>query len=173
MPPADLIAFDPGLRCSGISFFADGVLVDARIARISQGAGRDCRGAHAMASAVLKTVADRPLDPPVEVIYERPQVYMSGAGGDPDDVMQLAYVNGAVAGRLTTIHRPRDLRFKGYYARQWKGQVPKNIHHSRVREALDDDELGRLDSGLDGVAASLRHNALDAVGLGLTQVHRL
>lgn len=46
-----------------------------------------------------------------------------------------------------------------YTPRAWKGNVPKDTHHDRVRAALSVPELKRLlDDG---------HDALDAVGIGL------
>ena len=49
---------------------------------------------------------------------------------------------------------------------QWKGQVPKEIHHPRVWAALAPLEQSLVHEACNGVAPSKRHNVLDAVGLG-------
>jgi hypothetical protein len=96
---------------------------------------------------------------PVSFTVERPQVYGSGLSRK-DDIVNLAFAAGELAGvvRCTwpelTIHSPLP--------REWKGQVPKQIHNDRVmaraqREGITVD-FGKIPPG--------RHNhAIDALGL--------
>jgi len=81
-------------------------------------------------------------------------------------LFQLAYVNGAVAYML---NRPST----GYLPREWKGQVPKRIHQPRIIKALTDEERAEMDKDLAPYTKSLRHNALDAVGIGLKYLRRM
>jgi hypothetical protein len=91
-------------------------------------------------------------------ISEVPQVYRAGASkGDPDDLIQLAGVVGvfAQAFRATTHF--------GVKPREWKGQVPKDVHHARLVKTLTPEELAMVEAA---APPSLRHNVLDAVGIG-------
>ncbi len=49
-------------------------------------------------------------------------------------------------------------------AREWKGQVPKDIHHTRILDKLTIEELP--------LASKANHDTLDAIGLGLFQLGR-
>jgi hypothetical protein len=55
---------------------------------------------------------------------------------------------------------------------QWKGQTPKDIHHSRIWARLTLDEREVVNEAARGMAPSKRHNMLDAVGLGLWVANR-
>jgi hypothetical protein len=56
---------------------------------------------------------------------------------------------------------------------QWKGQVPKAVHHKRVRATLMTDEQVVSDVYLDTIKPALRHNVWDAIGLGLVVLGRM
>lgn len=95
------------------------------------------------------------------VIVEVP----TGRGGNtkatPDNLIALALKAGRVIGRYEQL---------GQFVltvtpNQWKGSVPKAIHHKRIRAALSTDELLLL------VGAS--SDVIDAVGLGLWDLGRL
>jgi hypothetical protein len=51
----------------------------------------------------------------------------------------------------------------GVKPREWKGQVPKDVHHARLVKTLTPDELAMVEAS---APPSLRHNVLDAVGIG-------
>lgn len=160
----DLLAIDPGLRHCGVASFRQGRLVGAALV---QGApeGRGWPAWITMTEAIELAVADR-IAPGAVLVLERPQVYAVGMSkGDPDDLLELTGIVGAVAARLeaqgahVTLYKPRE----------WKGQVPKAVHNERVRSHLDPEEL-RI---LDGCGArSLIHNVTDAVGIGLFHLRR-
>ncbi len=91
------------------------------------------------------------------VVIERPQIYRNSKA-PPNDIITLAigvgiYVERYSASSSITMVLPHD----------WKGTVPKPIHHARILAQLSGDELHVL--GLTKVPASKRHNMLDAVGL--------
>ncbi len=54
---------------------------------------------------------------------------------------------------------------------EWKGNTPKDIHGLRIIRALSLKELAVYEEVK--CAASLRHNVVDAIGLGLWRVGRL
>ena len=77
--------------------------------------------------------------------------------GDPQDLIRLAQVAGAVLGTL--VHRAHDYAIP--LPRVWKGNTPKDIHHARL--ARDYPQW------VEPVAAhtpkSKQHHVWDAVGL--------
>lgn len=83
------------------------------------------------------------------VVIEKPQVYQGALQkGDPNDLIDLTVLVGAL------VQGSRRSEILLTTPRQWKGQVPKNIHHKRIRKRLPD--LGRCSK-----------DAMDAVGLCL------
>ena len=52
----------------------------------------------------------------------------------------------------------------------WKGFCPKSIHQPRILKALTDQERALV---MGCMPASLRHNVVDAVGIGLYYLGRL
>ena len=91
-------------------------------------------------------------------ISEVPQVYRAGASkGDPDDLIQLAGVVGLFTGIIEADE------YLGVKPREWKGQVPKDVHHARLIKTLSAEDLEKINAA---APPSLRHNVLDAVGIG-------
>lgn len=93
------------------------------------------------------------------LICEIPMVYPrgSGKGEDPNDLIQVALSAGAVLGAAV-------LGITVYPA-EWKGQLPKDIHHKRVRAHVSFSSLAEYD--VERVAPNLQHNVLDAIGIGI------
>jgi len=159
--PEVLGCLDPGLREAGIAVFRRGVLSKACLVRNPERTIRGPRAWTAIATEAARRLEGLELD---TLILEVPQVYAQGKWkGDPADLIELAGVDGAVAQAL----HPRAVY--GYLPREWKGQTPKPIHNARVEATLTPAELAVMDA----CPASLRHNMLDAVGLGLFQLGRL
>jgi hypothetical protein len=164
-----LAAVDPGLRTLGLSIFNNGELVHAALIRNPEKKARGPQAWWAMAQAA-RAHFDRlfawegwpnPLD---EYVVEIPQVYRFGkTSTDPDDLIQIAAVGAAVG----TILRPKTAT--GFYPRQWKGQVPKEVMGSRIESRLTDKEA----KSIVKCATSLRHNIVDSVGIGLYHLGRL
>jgi len=92
-----------------------------------------------------------------EVIIEWPQIYRHSKG-DPNDLLLLAGVAGIYTQKYS--HSSKIVLYK---PAQWKGQIPKPIHHKRIIE--------RLGSAIDRVELpknkKLQADVWDAVGLGL------
>lgn len=116
-------------------------------------------------------VTDDPLKVPVTVrnmsgqivvVIEEPQIYRTRKmKGDPNDLIPVARLAGRyeeraiVSGAKVRIVKPAD----------WKGQLKKEISHERIFEKLSADEH-KVMSAVK-CAAGIRHNMLDAIGIGL------
>lgn len=104
----------------------------------------------------------------VDAWIEAPVIYPRSKAR-PADIMNLCRQAGEWFGTY------RTLGVEAHYVEpaEWKGQVPKDIHHARVWAVLSDDERSVVTTAGNGVAPSKRHNILDAVGLGLWVAKRL
>ena len=97
-----------------------------------------------------------------DVWIERPVIYPRSKV-PPNDIVTLA-LN---AGRWEGIYSHLGLEVHFVEPATWKGQVPKNIHHRRIRAALSHLENDIVAKAIAPLAPSKAHNVLDAVGLGL------
>jgi len=82
------------------------------------------------------------------------------------DLIAVTHTGAYVAGVL----RPHTLRYPT--AQQWKGSVPKRIHHDRIAKILSPAERAVVAWVAVRVPSSLLHNVWDAVGLGLWGLDR-
>lgn len=119
--------------------------------------------------------------PGAELAIEIPYIYPKGPqgkkeGADPNDSIAVAYAAGLIAG----LRQPRVI--ETYLPREWKKQIPKQIHHERIwnclegweREVLPIETWERIQIGINGGPYSWGgHNLLDAVGIGLVFLGRL
>ena len=103
------------------------------------------------------------------VVCECPTLYRGGKAR-PADVITLALRAGEAVGFAKGMWPNAKCEY--VEPRTWKGQVPKDVHHARIFAALNDIERNVVATNLKGLAASKRHNALDAVGLGLWAAKR-
>ena len=157
-----MLAIDPGLRGCGVSFWTDGVLMYAEYLRNPAISGQGVSAWYQMARIVRHRTGGQEN---LCFVAEVPQVYQgSNQKGDPNDLIELAGVVGAVAWAVEAdecvTYRPRE----------WKGQTPKEIMLPRIRAKLSQEELDRVNLPS---AASLQHNVWDAVGIGLKAAGRL
>lgn len=164
-----LISFDPGLREAGLAVFQDGTLAFATLVR-AQGKERGGKAWKEMGLSVFRTLnAHFPyaLVREGRFVSEIPQVYREGksANVDPEDLTNLTGVVGAVIGFLD----PAEV--ETCVPAQWKGQVPKEIHNRRIISTLTPNEKAVLDA--IKCPASLKHNVVDAVGIGLFALGRM
>lgn len=145
-----LVAIDPGVRRMGVAGFdLKGELLYAFLA---------CGDKWPETiQAVRDWVVDRD-DVCDRLVVEKPQVYVQRKlKGDPNDLIDVAVVVGALISSFGfgnfTLYRPHE----------WKGQVPKEVAVERIKAALSDKELQRLELP----AKSYQHNVYDAIGIGL------
>ncbi len=95
------------------------------------------------------------------VIVEIPCWRGKNTKASPDSLITLGIRAGIVAGRYEQLEQ----RVQLVHPHKWKGNVPKNVHHPRIKAALCADELALI-RGASG-------DMLDAVGLGLWELGRL
>jgi hypothetical protein len=161
-----VVSLDPGLRHLGLSVFIDGVLRHAILVRNPEKKARDGKAWSAMGQATIDALfaIDAELVFPDVLVSEIPQVYWGrSGGGNADDLIQLAGVVGAVA------HAIDAKDFVAYRPRQWKGNVPKEAMCKRIESRLSAEEL----AAIAPCPASLRHNVVDSIGVGLKYLGRL
>ncbi len=166
-----ILAVDPSLACTGWAVFDNGQLSSAGIIPTKPRLSYRDR-LHEVRKA-LPFSGGAPFD---LLVLEWPQIYRekkqtkrdafgNARRTDPNDLLWVAAVAGIV---LTTVHatdvlmqRPGD----------WKGQVPKSIHNARVIARLSPPEREAFRRA--GLPKSQEHNAIDAIGLGLTALGRM
>lgn len=177
-------ALDPGVRGCGVALYDWGELVacgyvpnpaewegDAQLgALVEMGVAVDVWVEEHWPEATRTELSD-----PWSVVFEWPQVYTAGKlRGDPNDLLPLAGIGMWLWGR-----RGLDPGHARYRPAEWKGQLPTggkrgaaDVVEARVRGRLGAEELRVLEAGLLNVARSLRHNVVDAVGIGLHHLGR-
>ena len=150
-----VIGIDPGLRGCGVAVVENKILKHASYVKNENTDGRGPAAWVDMATAVhsyvyaLGALAGNSTTLVQEVMKVYPR-----QKGDPADLLELNGVNVAIAAMLLCEE------YACYFARDWKGQVPKAIHNARIEGKLSPEEKQRI------VATPyLRHNAVDAVGI--------
>lgn len=145
-----ILAIDPG-NCTGWAFFRDGELMEVGV---TQSDARNCPAVKLLLQGCEA------------LTIELPQVYRAGLSkGDPNDLIKVAVgvgrwvERGAITGAAVTLVKPAE----------WKGQIPKDIHHKRITSLLTPLEFSRIPA----MSKDKAHNALDAMGLGLWTLKRL
>jgi hypothetical protein len=91
-------------------------------------------------------------------------VYPTRRGkGDPNIQIALTAVVVAAISNVNSMLGERiDCTWTLVDAYQWKGRLPKKIHHDRLRNKYP-DEISKADH----ISISHRHNAIDAIGIAL------
>ncbi len=111
-----------------------------------------------------------------ELVIEMPFIYPRGkrnhkTGVDrainPNDIVRLALCVGRITGVATTISDPKIVYYKPF---DWKHQLPKDVHHERIKRALSEVELARCELPK---AKKAQLDLWDAVGLGQFHVQQL
>lgn len=146
-------SFDPGVKVLAHARFEDRVLVHCAISR-----------ADSIEVMLTKTHPFGSESPDVCVV-EKPQVYPQRHWrGDPNDLISIALVAGAVARaygqKSLVLVKPHD----------WKGTRDKDADNDYTLKNLTEIERECIDR-LE-LPKTLRHNVIDAVGLGLWYLDR-
>lgn len=152
-----VIGVDPGLRGCGVAVMEDGKLKHASYIKSPNTDGRGTEAWVDMATAVHSYVYELGAlaGTKATLVQEVMKVYPRQKG-DAADLLELNGVNGAIAAMV-----PCE-EYVCYFARDWKGQVPKAIHNARTEGKLSPEEKQRIVA-----TPHLRHNAVDAVGIAL------
>lgn len=159
-----VVAIDPGLRYCGVAVADSDRLVACALVANPDKQGRNPEAWASMAKAVRGWAMLH--GPFARARSETPQVYQPGHHGgkriDPSDLLQLQGVVGALSMAFDGLETVQPA--------QWKGQLPKEVCHTRIRARLSPEEIAILDGCV--CAASLKHNVADAVGILLDTVGR-
>lgn len=174
-----ILAIDPGLRHCGCALFDRAELLAAVLVKNPDKKGRGPATAMQMAQAVMGWVMDAARVSAIEtLVLEYPRVYPGLRDNDPNDLIELACVDGALAGWLVigkVVH---------YYPSDWKGQTPANPTARQIVKRLTSAEMLKVEnlepflSALEKAekrqkdVAHSAHNTLDAVGIGLKYLGR-
>lgn len=161
-----LIAIDPGVRMCGYAIFNKRKLAEAGIVRTKY----DNLYSQVFVLTNLlsnEIIYSKPcVEPFNNFVIELPVVYdKKQQKGDPNDLIRLAFVAGAITRGLCGSHFPRALTPT---PREWKGTLKKEIHHERIKRACPEAEPIALKT-----AKTYRHNVYDAIGLGLWALERI
>lgn len=160
-----LVCLDPGTAEAGIAVYENRELVCAWLSRLRP-LGKT-RGWLLMARQVYRDLMSRyPLEAlsGATLAIEVPQIYHGRSVGK--DQIKLAQMGAALAGYLAS---RIEISVKEYLPKQWKGSVKKEAMTDRILERLTPEEISRIEE----CPASLRHNIVDACGIGLKMSGRL
>jgi hypothetical protein len=144
----DLICVDPAVRRLAFAIYHRGVLV---------------------ACGYCRSAEDIPLDVARSYhwVLEKPRKYDRFSVAHKD----LDGLDRKLAG-CRKVARKRGDSTEDTRPMEWKGNVPKHIHHGRLLRALGRGEASMLD-GKPGAAMNYDHDVYDAVGIGLTKLDRV
>lgn len=87
---------------------------------------------------------------------------------NPNDLMDLSFVGGAVMGALITnymLEHPPIVLCP--YAKDWKGTLTKAEHHEQMFKKLGEAETARIRRYAIHYGADCRNDIYDAIGIGL------
>jgi len=151
-----LIAVDPGVKKCAIAVFDDSHLTDAFYVTTTH------HDIAAGAAEMVEQMLAHADDFQVRVVIERPQIYAgSKAKGNPNDLLDLSFVAG-------TFNAVMDRASAAYLPAEWKGQVPKLIHHKRLGEFFEENADVYETKVWQRISKLKKdHDLRDAVGLGL------
>lgn len=183
-----LISVDCGLRSCGVGVWSNlshGAWTDAlevdltrrRLlgAQLVRNPSDDPHAPRAQLWAVMAQAVTDYLDRVIDVrallseagllVIELPQVYPHRRQTDPNDLVDVAGVAGAVTSAL---HERAFSCVWSPVPRSWKGQIPKTVSEQRVKKFLTAHELDLVPA----LSRSEIHNVFDALHLGIVYMQR-
>lgn len=84
---------------------------------------------------------------------------------DPNTLVKIQIVASTIAGYLSAKYS-HGIPVRYCNPSEWKGSVPKHIHHQRFEAGLTDVQRTKMHADLRYISPpSLRHNAIDALAL--------
>lgn len=146
-----LLAVDPGKRLFGYSYWDGDTLVEL-------GLHKETKNGTLPTQALTGELG---LPAPSRALYEWPQVY--GGGLTKEDPNDLLWLSATIGGLMSTFWNvPTTL----VHPRTWKGNVPKKVHHERLKKNMPSKAVAQTELFLKAIPSGERHNVWDAVGLG-------
>lgn len=163
-----LLSVDPGIRGCGVALFVDDLLGKAEYVRNTCPKGNRAAEAESMAANIYYYAYKDLIN---DLAVEWPRIYASriregSSKEDPNDLLALAGVVSAVAGKL-------NVWSTSYCPSEWKGQLTKEACHERIKSRLTPIELAILEDASKAAGKTYAHNVWDAVGIGLHHLGRL
>lgn len=164
-----ILAIDPGIRHFGAALFG-GVgqmtLHRAALIRNPVKEGNDLAVAFAACEALIRWLGERTVIAGIHtVVVEIPRVYPAARQkGDQNDLIALSGVAYALSCALVAAEK----RVR-YFPREWKGTIDGDTMIGRIEARLTAAEH----AAIEACPKSLRHNVVDAIGIGLKFVDRL
>ncbi len=151
------VGIDPGVHECGVAIECD-----------DSNPSRHCMQRIAfLAAGTLPEMLDRvwgcvPGEGSLHICVEGQQIYRSeNSKGDPNDMINVAQVAGAMLGMLLVDHAPLPTVYKVPLPRTWKGSLPKKQHHSRLAR----DFPYWVAPVKAQTKSTMQHHVWDAVGL--------
>ncbi len=162
-----VLAIDPSIRATGVAVFEKQELVFCTVIRPTKSDDpKKCK--HYNLKEIQK-ILEKEIGwsvTPEAIIAEVPEVYQVSKG-NPNQLMHLAVLDGMILGRLKAQQTFLPL------PKEWKGQVPKEIHNAKALAKLSRREKELVVSYLIRTPESIRHNAYDAIALGQWALERM
>lgn len=150
-------AIDPGKKHAGIALFAGNELVGATLLKSKP---KDpWPGSVLELAQKAVTFVKENLGEVDELLLEYPRVARQWSKGDPNDLVALAFTQGAMAAQVPA------KEVKAFEPQSWKGTVDADIVTERIKVKLTPAEQTKV--------YATDHNTYDAVGIGLWAVGRL
>lgn len=157
-----LVSIDPGVRELGWARWYDSRLADVGVSI----AREDLHPLVMLAEHHAEEIG--PADQcAIEIMEMRPNDPRSHGAA----LLKAQLVAGLVAGAVAS--RDGQIYVATYAPTSWKSNVPKRIHHERIRAALEPWELEKAESLLRRVRKSNHKEAWDAIGIGLYHLGRI
>lgn len=158
-----LVSLDPGLRHAGVAVFKNEWLHQCTLISNPEVTVRGPPAWETMADEMTRYLSQFEFWPNCTFVGEMPQIYRN-AYYNPDDILQLA------ACLATCSYQCKGPKYT-YLPRQWKGKLVKEKHHKLIEYSMMRDEM-ELYEKLKA-PATLKHNVMDAIGVGLYHLLRL
>lgn len=148
-------AIDPGVHCVGWAKFNAGSFLSCGLLQSE----KSIEDSAIYFAAYMRKLGNM-------YVIEVPQIYTPRKmKGDPNDLINVALVAGAIGGA--------SVKTKYVRPHTWKGSIPKTknlqdyIIHKRNLKTLQGVYLQQYVDSLKECPVALRHNIVDAVGIGL------
>ena len=152
------VAIDPGKKAVGWALFSDKNLIQCGLV-INEGGPAQLNAAMEDAFQDFHAAV---------VVVEVPQMYQQRfLKGDPNDLIDVALAAGMAVGNLAPCG---DEDIELVRPRKWKGTRPKKVCNQLTLKTLTPAELAIYEN--TECLASLRHNVIDAIGIGLWKAGR-
>lgn len=154
--PRTVFALDPGKSACGVALFVNERLKAAALLKADD---TYLLGEEVESWVYVQRTRFGLPDMLDTVVCESQQVYPGMRSRNPNDLLPLAYLCGAVQARLPSYQRLMPL------PRTWKGALRKEAFTRRILSRLAPDEMQIVKE--IKCAPSVLHNAVDAIGLAL------